>query len=278
MDSTLAEHHRHYAPGDTDAALTAVQTALNNRAGMVSIEDLAGLDQFHTGGIQATRALAMRAAITAKDRVLDVGGGLGGAARLLAHEFGCQVTVLDLTEAYCRIGELLTQRTHLADHVRFQQGDALALEFDEGSFDVVWTQHSSMNIPDKARLYAGIHRVLRPGGRLALHDITAGSGEPIYFPVGWAHTEATSFLVSSQALHDDVIAASFRELAWADVSAWSMAWFQEMQRAQQNGVAASNPLTLQLVVGSEFSTVGRNMARNLQEGRTRVVEGVFERV
>ena len=119
--------------------------------------------------------------------MLDVGGGLGAPARLLAHEHGCRVTVLDLTEAYCRAGERLTAWTGLGDRVRFRHGDALALPFEDGSFDVAWLQHSSMNVADKGRLYAELRRVLRPGGWLALSEVVAGSGEAPHFPALWAY-------------------------------------------------------------------------------------------
>src|SRR4029434_8958293 len=82
----------------------------------------------------------------------------------LAARHGCRVTVLDLTESYVRAGEVLTERLHLSDRVDHRVGDALALPFPAGAFDMVWTQNSGMNIPDKERLYAGFHRVLRPGG------------------------------------------------------------------------------------------------------------------
>ena len=101
-------------------------------------------------------------------RVLDVGGGLGGAARLIAHDIGCAVTVLDLAAEACRVRELLTARIGLADRVTSRHGSALDVPFADGAFDVAWTQHATMNIPEKGRLYREIHRVLQPGGRLAM--------------------------------------------------------------------------------------------------------------
>ena len=87
--------------------------------------------------------------------MLDVGGGLGGPARTLAARYGCRVTVLDLTESYVRAGEVLTERLRLSDRVAHRVGNALELPFPAGAFDMVWTQNSGMNIPDKERLYAG---------------------------------------------------------------------------------------------------------------------------
>ena len=125
-------------------------------------------------------------------RVLDVGGGLGGPARTLAAEFGCQVTVVDPTESYVRTGEALTARLRLTDRVSHRVGDALAVDTAGGMFDVVWTQNSGMNIADKERLYAGFARVLRPGGLLAFQEPMAGPVQPPIFPVMWAPDATTS--------------------------------------------------------------------------------------
>jgi SAM-dependent methyltransferase len=119
-------------------------------------EALAPLDQFHGGGKDATRALADQAEVTAGMRVLDVGGGLGGPSRMLAVEYGAHVTILDLTTDYLRAGALLTARMGLMEQVHFCCGHALNLPFSDGSFDLVWTQNSGMQIADKARLYGAV--------------------------------------------------------------------------------------------------------------------------
>lgn len=278
MDQSLSEHARHYTAGDLDAAVEAVLREPNPDDTARALDALAELDQFHTGGIEATRTLMQHAAISASDRVLDVGGGLGGPARLLAHACGCQVTVLDLTEAYCRAGERLTAWAGLGERVRFQHGDALDLPFADGSFDVVWTQHSSMNIADKPRLYAEIARVLRPGGRLILFEVVAGSDEPPHFPVPWARGPTTSFLLPAAELRQLLSASGFQEVGWEDRSEWALAWLAERQRVLAEGDRAVRPMGLARILGPEFRTMAQNHGRNLQEGRTRIVEGVLERV
>src|SRR5215831_21164706 len=90
----------------------------------LTIDDLAPADQFHGGGKAATVRLARLAGVSSGMRVLDVGGGLGGPARTLAVEFGCHVTVIDLTESYVRAGKALTARLGLADQVSHRVGDA----------------------------------------------------------------------------------------------------------------------------------------------------------
>ncbi len=201
-------------------------------------------------------------------RVLDVGGGLGGPARTIASEIGCQVTVLDLTEEYCRVGEMLTARTGLSDRVAFRHGDALAMPFADGSFDAVWTQHATMNIEDKEGLYAEIHRVLRPGGRHALHEVMAGPVQPIHFPVPWASDATISFLRPPETVRALLKQVGFTEVVWVDVTA------QATEPPPPAG--GPSPFGKHLLV-SDFPTRGRNFGRNLDEGRVRVIQGVFER-
>ena len=108
--------------------------------------------------------------------VLDVGGGLGGPARTLAVEFGCRVTVVDLAESYVEAGRMLTSLMGLDDRVTFHVGDALDLPFDDGAFDVVWTQNSGMNIADKERLYAGFRGCSGPAAGSSTQEPMAGPG------------------------------------------------------------------------------------------------------
>lgn len=277
FNNAESEHTRHYAPGDIEGAITTVLATLTGDGSPLDIERLAGLDQFHSGGLEATRLLARHAAITAADHVLDVGGGLGGPARLLAHELGCQVTVIDLTEAYCRVGERLTAAAGLTERVRFWHGDALNQPFEDQSFDVVWTQHSSMNIDNKAQLYSEIHRVLRPGGRLAVYEVVAGAGGPALFPTPWARTAATSFLVTPEVLRALLADAGLHERSWHDQSPWVGNWLRERQAERLQRGPAPNAPQLQLLLGADFPTMARNLAVNLQEGRIAVVEGILER-
>src|SRR5438034_11821566 len=103
-------------PGLEDAILEALARA-GCDVGALTIDDLAPADQFHGGGKAATVRLARLAGLSPGTRVLDVGGGLGGSARTLAVEFGCHVTVIDLTESYVRAAEMLTSRLGLSDRV-----------------------------------------------------------------------------------------------------------------------------------------------------------------
>src|SRR5262249_44018822 len=166
----------------------------------LTIDDLAPSDQFHGGGKPATERLARLASLHPGMRVLDIGGGLGGPARTLAVHFGCPVTGVDVTESHVRAGAPLTARPGLSDRVVQRVGDALALDVPDGTFDVVWTQNSGMNVADKERLYAGFYRAIRPGGLLVLQEPMAGPTQPIVFPVMWARDASSNFLRSPTAM------------------------------------------------------------------------------
>lgn len=274
-DDTAAVHAT-YAAANLDAAILAGIRAAGKDPDALQPDDLAPLDQFHTGGKAATLALARRAGLTAGMHVLDVGGGIGGPARTLASALGCTVTVLDLTENYCRAGEMLTARMGLSDRVTFRCDDALAMPFPALSFDVVWMQHSSMNIADKSRLYAEMYRVLRPGGRLALHEVMAGPVQPVHFPVPWARDPSVSFLQPPDAVRAIIRTAGFDDVAWIDETEAAREWFRSRLAAAATQPGPP-PLGIHLLIGADFGLRIRNFLRNLEEDRITVIQAVFTR-
>jgi ubiquinone/menaquinone biosynthesis C-methylase UbiE len=201
--------------------------------------------------------------------VLDVGGGFGGPARTLAVEFGCLVTTVDLTASYVRASQALTTRMRLDDRVSHHIGNALALPFPDATFDLVWTQNSGMNIADKERLYAGFHRVLRPGGLLALQEPMTGPVAPLLYPVMWARDPSTTFLRAPAEMRAVIEAAGFRLRAWDDVTA---------ETAGPTTAATIPAHSIQrLVMGDAIDEIIRVGHRNRDEGRLTSIQAVFER-
>lgn len=237
--------------------------------------DLAPVDQFHIGARDATLALIALARLEPNMKVLDAGGGLGGPARTLAVEAAAHVTVLDLTQEFIRVGALLTERTGLAGQVTFQHGDATRLPFPDASFDVVWTQHSTMNIADKEALYREAQRVLRPNGKLAFHEIMAGPRQPIHLPVPWASQPALSCLRPPAGVRGLLQRTGFHELAWNDVTLAARDWWRDRVTAAASQPAP--PLGLHLLLGPNAPTIVGNLLRNLEEDRVVVIQAVFSR-
>src|SRR5436305_3748802 len=198
MTDTLDGVRNHYrATGLTERLKTAL-SPLGPEDQPLKPEQLAGLDQFHTRGLAATTELARLVGIRANMSVLDVGSGVGGPARFLAATYGCRVIGVDLSEPFVDAARYLTGRAGLSREVSFETASALELPFDDGRFGAVLLQHVAMNISDRARLYREIRRVLKSGGKFATFDIVSNDGEP-HYPVPWARTPATSFLLSARA-------------------------------------------------------------------------------
>ncbi|MGH2585316.1 MAG: class I SAM-dependent methyltransferase, partial [Dehalococcoidia bacterium] len=250
---------RHYTVPDLGDVILRGLKAAGKSTEAFSPDDLSPIDQFHTLGRQSTLELLRLAELRPEMRVVDVGGGLGGPARTLATEVGCHVMVLDLSEEFCRVGEMLTERTGLAGRVSFRQGNATAQPFADRSFDAAWTQHSSMNIADKERLDAEIHRVLRPGGRLALYEVMAGPGGEPHYPTPWASTPVISFLRPPEEIRRLLQETGFHELVWRDVTNEAR---DGVARQMAAATSQASPLGLHLVMPN-FREAAANHVRNL---------------
>ncbi len=266
---------KHYDPGDLVAALRAALKEAGKHPSDLSVDDLTVIDQMHVRGREATRELAAKLALTKETRVLDVGCGIGGPSRLLAAEYGCRVTGIDLSPEYCRAAEAIAHWVGLDDRLDYRPGDALALPCGAEAYDVVWTQHAAMNIRDKAKLYAEIRRVLKPGGALALYDVVQGPEQPVHFPVPWASGPEISFLVTPDELRRLIEGAGFRIENWRDATEEGRAATRKMDERIAGGAAP--PLGGALLHGADFATRVKNLRRNLDEDRIQLIEAVCRR-
>lgn len=127
-------------------------------------------DQNHVGGLAAVVQLGLRAGIQAGSRVLDVGSGLGGSARCLAHLFGCRVHGVDLSPLRAADAESLTRRVNLEHLVTSLCGDVLAVDLPARHFDVVLGQGAWMHIADITSLFDRLAATLVPDGCIAFEE------------------------------------------------------------------------------------------------------------
>jgi sarcosine/dimethylglycine N-methyltransferase len=263
----VRDHYR--ATGLTERLKTAL-APLGPQDQRLTPQQLAALDHFHTRGLLATAELAKLSGIESGTEVLDVGSGVGGPARFLAATFGCRVVGVDLSEPFVDAARYLTERTGQTGQVSFQAASALELPFDDGRFDAVLLQHVAMNIADRALLYREIRRVLKAGGKFATYDVVLKQGEP-HYPVPWARTPETSFLLTAEATRAAIEPAGFRELVWQDDSETAKAWFAQL------GASGPPPSpNLGTVMGPDFAQLSANLGRNVAEGRIGILTAVFE--
>ena len=269
----------HYGAADLGDEILDALDAAGKDIDALTRADIASIDEFHIRGLEATREVADIAGIEDHARVLDVGCGIGGPARTLAAEFDCDVVGIDVVEEYCRAATLFTDRVGLTDEVRFQHGNALDLPFEDEAFDVVWFEHTLMNIEAKEVAFEEARRVLRPGGTLALYEICAGPGGDTVFPVPWASDASLSYLVHPERLRDLVIDTGFDEVVWRDVTEPSLEWFRDVVESMESRPPdAPQPLGLNLLMGAETPVKATNVVQNLEEERIAVIQGVYERV
>ena len=256
-----------YTTGLSRPHIEQALIAAGKDPGHLQPADLGALEDFHTMGRIATSQLAELASITRADHVLDAGSGIGGTARFLAGQYGCRVTTIDLTEEYCDTARWLNELTGLDDLISVRQGDVTALPFADAAFQVVTSQHVQMNVSDKARLYTETRRVLVPGGRLAIWDITAGTPGELGYPLPWADRPELSHLASPGQLCAAIESAGFTVEHWNDLTGPAA----ELMAAVLSRPAG--PLGLHAFV-SNFTAKAANLTRALSAGRLRAIQGV----
>ncbi len=178
--------------------------------------DLATVDEFHIRGRKATLELAEHMKLSANSRVLDIGSGLGGPARTLAEKYGCRVTGIDLTQAFCEAATTMSGWVGLGKQTEFRQGDATNLPFADDQFDAATTIHVAMNIAAKDKMYAEARRVLKPGGIFAVYDVLQGEGGEILYPVPWARDPSISHVATPDQMKSLLAGAGFKLLEVQD--------------------------------------------------------------
>jgi demethylmenaquinone methyltransferase/2-methoxy-6-polyprenyl-1,4-benzoquinol methylase len=170
----LADPHRHPAKaGKVRAMFAAIARTydLNNRLHSL-------------GRDRAWRKTAVRLArVQTGDRVLDVACGTGDLTHAFARTPAAEIVGLDFTREMLDIAE--SKRRALTEdarrRVRYVEGDAQRLPFNDREFDVVSIAFGLRNVEEPERAIAEFSRVLKPGGRLVILEFD----RPTLAPVRW---------------------------------------------------------------------------------------------
>jgi len=278
---------RHYGDGGLLARIMAGLAASGADPDRLQPDDLAPVDEFHIGGREATAHAVAKLGLGlgldpdpdpgAEAHVLDVGCGIGGAARYIATQIGCRVTGIDLTPEFIEVAQRLTGLTGLDDRIAFEVASALDMPFEDGAFDAAITLHVAMNIPDRTALYAEIARVVKPGATFCIYDVMkGGDGEPT-FPVPWAETPETSHLTTADEMRALLDGAGFDVGEVEDRSDFSRTFFQRALATAAGTQEGPPPLGIHLILGASAPVKFRNMLANIEAGHIAPIQMIATR-
>lgn len=260
IEQTVAQH---YAHGSLEQAILEALAAAGKDVDHLTQSDLAPVDEFHIGGRPATVEFASQFSAHRGMRLLDVGCGLGGAARYFAHEYGCDVTGIDLSEEYVAVANALAERVGLGGLVHFQQSSALALPFAPGSFDAAYLLHVGMNIEDKCALFAGIRRTLTPSGKLGIYDVMRVNPGDLSYPMPWATGADASFVTDAPAYRRALVEAGFEVIVERNRRDFALETFRQMRARAASGKPA--PLVgIHIVMGENAGKKVSNMMHDVE--------------
>ncbi len=215
----------------------------------LKVEDLSGLDQLHAGGVGSTEHLLDVLGVRADTRLLDVGAGIGGPARVAATRRGCRVTGIDLSPDFVNVARFITARVGLTDQATFDVGSATGMPYDDGAFDRAMMNHVGMNIEAKDRVFAEVRRVLEADALFAVYEQMRVRDGALTYPLPWADDESSSFVETRQRYAELLTAAGFR----VEVD--------EDRTAAAAGPPAPGALTPAPVFGAGFvERIGNNIA------------------
>jgi sarcosine/dimethylglycine N-methyltransferase len=266
---------QHYGNGGIAERILVALREINGADAPLTVDALSVLDHFHGRGIVATRELVELLKPEPGEHILDIGSGIGGPARWFAAKCGVRVTGVDLTPEFCAAAEALNKATGLADRITIKNGSALALPVADNSFDRAYSQNVIMNIEDKRQFYREAFRALKPGGRLALSNLCRGGEGAFRYPVPWAETPATSFLVTPDEMRAQLTDAGFDIVVFHDTTAETLpATIRNRERLEREGLA---PLGTHLIVGERLLEMQLNSARNQEAGLCRTIEALVQK-
>ena len=261
-DDLIAEH---YAQLNLGQAIEAGLTTMGLSTAELTTADLAIVDEFHMGGRDATEHLLGQLDLTADMTVLDVGCGIGGAARHCAQAFGCSVAGVDLTPGYVEVAQLLTGWVGLSDQVTFHCANGADLPFKKRTIDAAFLLHVGMNVADKTGLFSSVAKVLRPGAKFGLYDLMRFTIGDLTYPMPWASSAATNFIATPDSYEASLTAAGFEVLHREDRTSAMLELMIAVAQPAKDGQDPP-PLGLHLLMGPDADLKLLNVVEAMEAG------------
>lgn len=260
----------HWAKGDVYALITAALMRTGKPLDRLTVEDLAPVDHFHARGFPATVELADRLPIRAGQHVLDIGCGLGGPARYIAQRFQCRATGLDITPPFVETANKLTRLLRMEAQVTIEPGDGQRLPYPDATFDGAYTQHVTMNVPDRPGFFAQAYRVLKPGAFFALTEHGLGPKGNPHHPLPWSEDGSGAHLITPAQTRELLAKAGFGDITVEDTGAKYVAAYTAAIEKAEKGILP--PLGVHLLMGENALQKTRNARQNIEEGRTHPIQ------
>ena len=273
-DKSVSDHYLH---GDLLHAIEAALPAIGKTIETITIEDLAPVDEFHIGGRVATDNLIDQINVSEQGHILDIGCGLGGAARYVATKYKCRVTGIDLTPEYIETGKALCGWLKLDRYITLEQGSALSMPFQDNMFDGAYMLHVGMNIDDKASLFSEIYRVLKPGASFGIYDVMRQNDGELIYPVPWATESSTSKLSTPDQYKQALIGAGFEVSKENNRRDFALEFFKQLRvKTEANG--GPPPLGLHTLMQESTADKIKNMIVNIENDCLAPVEIIAHKV
>lgn len=215
-------------------------------------------ESFHPGGHRLTRQLAEQALVGPGSQVLDIACGLGDSARLLADEFGASVTAVDYSNVLLEQARQITAAAGLSQRVHFQHAEVHQLPFATQTFDVVFCECALCTFADAPQVLTEVLRVLKPGGRLALSDVTLNAPVPDSLQSVLGHTLCMAGARSADAYQNLIVAAGFKSPRCHDVSRVLLDTVQQIEKRLKLAevITALQQTSLPLEFGHTDAAIG----------------------
>lgn len=260
----------HWGKGDVFSRILDAMTLAGLDPHSLAVEDLEPVDHFHARGFPATVELADVLPIKAGDTLVDIGCGIGGPARYLAKRFDCRVEGVDITPSFVDAANKLSALVGMEQVVSCQHGDGQKLPYGDQLFDGGYTQHVTMNVPDRNAFFAEAFRVLKPGAFFALTEHGLGEVGAPHHPVPWSADGTGAHLARPEDTVAALIKAGFTDIVVTDTGdKYLEAYNRAIELARKGEVPVFG---VHILLGEEAPQIVQNAARNIAERRTHPIQ------